>query len=272
MKYKLTPIEQRDGLFFKRDDLFVPFKDSTLNGGKVRQCFELIRQNADNIRANHNGLVATASSVHSPQGYIVARCAKQFGLNAIVGISADVQKSIKEHKPIQLASEIAEVRRIAKIGYSSVMNKRLIELQNETKHFTINFGMDAETVIAPIARQVENLPDELDILVVPGGSCISFAAILRGIKYYNKKVGKIICVQISGVDRRKRVKQLAPGVQYTYVSSKRHPYSKRLKIDFEGIDFDGIYEAKCFEWLLENINYDDNKTLFWIVSNFNDFR
>ena len=94
MKYKLTPVEENNGLYLKREDLFFPFTDCNLNGGKVRQCFELIRQNADKIRNEHNGLVGTASSVHSPQGYIVARCAAQFGFRSFMAItlSASIPK------------------------------------------------------------------------------------------------------------------------------------------------------------------------------------
>lgn len=33
-----TPVQKVGDYFFKRDDLFAPFNDIPLNGGKVRQC------------------------------------------------------------------------------------------------------------------------------------------------------------------------------------------------------------------------------------------
>ncbi len=47
---ELTPIEEYDGVLYKRDDLFRPFPDEELNGGKVRQAINLIYQNLDLIR------------------------------------------------------------------------------------------------------------------------------------------------------------------------------------------------------------------------------
>jgi len=39
---KLTPVEQHGDMLFKRDDMFIPFKDMPLNGGKVRQALSLV--------------------------------------------------------------------------------------------------------------------------------------------------------------------------------------------------------------------------------------
>ena len=39
---ELTPIQEYDSVFYKRDDLFMPFPGEKLNGGKVRQAINLI--------------------------------------------------------------------------------------------------------------------------------------------------------------------------------------------------------------------------------------
>jgi hypothetical protein len=39
---ELTNIEQYNSILLKRDDLFKPFEDSELNGGKMRQAIFLI--------------------------------------------------------------------------------------------------------------------------------------------------------------------------------------------------------------------------------------
>ena len=38
----LTPVEEYDGLLYKRDDLFLPFGKYGTSGGKVRQALSLI--------------------------------------------------------------------------------------------------------------------------------------------------------------------------------------------------------------------------------------
>ena len=42
---ELTPIEQHDGIWYKRDDYFRPYDDFDVCGGKVRQCISLMKEN-----------------------------------------------------------------------------------------------------------------------------------------------------------------------------------------------------------------------------------
>ena len=37
----ITPVDYREGIYWKRDDLFKPFGDYEVNGGKVRQALKL---------------------------------------------------------------------------------------------------------------------------------------------------------------------------------------------------------------------------------------
>jgi hypothetical protein len=75
----LTPIEKHEGVYFKRDDLFRPFSDIGISGGKIRQCLSLVENNLRDIRKYHDATIATAASVHSPQSVIVARVAALCG-------------------------------------------------------------------------------------------------------------------------------------------------------------------------------------------------
>ena len=40
----LTPVEEYDGIFYKRDDLYAPYGENFVTGGKIRQCRDLIKQ------------------------------------------------------------------------------------------------------------------------------------------------------------------------------------------------------------------------------------
>ena len=67
----LTPVEEHNGIF-KRDDLYAPYGEDFVTGGKIRQCRDLIRTNLDYINEECGGTISTASSIHSPQiGYCI---------------------------------------------------------------------------------------------------------------------------------------------------------------------------------------------------------
>ena len=68
-KYKITPVEKYNGIYYKRDDLYAPYGD--VNGGKVRQTIEILEN--CNIES---GIIAS-TSVHSPSSTIFSRVAKR---------------------------------------------------------------------------------------------------------------------------------------------------------------------------------------------------
>lgn len=61
INFDLTPVQEQNGILFKRDDLFVPFKDSDINGAKVRQCLNIIDKNYQIIVDKYNSTVCTLS-------------------------------------------------------------------------------------------------------------------------------------------------------------------------------------------------------------------
>lgn len=277
---ELTPIQEYDGVLYKRDDLFMPFPGEMLNGGKVRQAINLVYQNLDLIRTDYKSTVATACGKDSPQGLIICRVAKAYNLGCFVGYGALSTKTLAENKFIQhirLNNGIAEG--IANYSYDNVISSGLKKLQEENggKNFLIvKFGIDFEknpVVIDCIAAQVKNIPNELDNLVIPTGSGITAGSILRGIKKYGKKIKKIHVVHISGEDRRKKIMGIEGGVDYKYVEDTTYSYSKKLKFPVpDGFALDWIYEAKAYDWMLHNIDIRNEKTLFWCVGNANYYR
>ena len=79
-----TPCEQHDGRWYKRDDLFMPFEDIPLSGGKVRQAIQLLERRVDYIRRECGNTVLTATGIHSPQGLIIARVCQSFDVKCVV--------------------------------------------------------------------------------------------------------------------------------------------------------------------------------------------
>jgi len=291
---ELTPIEQHGDMLFKRDDLFRPFKDMPLNGGKVRQALSLVYNNLDTIREEHDGIIATASSVHSPQGIIISRIANEFDLKAVLGIGTlekDINKNCEKHYNLSVMRDMGcEIRIVAGTGYDSVIHSRLKKMYPDA--FIISFGMnyknDKNSIIDCIANQTKNLPKDLDNLIIPVGSSMTACGILNGLLENNISVKNIYLIQIAGYDRFDKMKNILQDVNYENfiifnksgteintiikakihnLSSKDFPYTKWLKMKIDNELFlDGRYESKVLYYCKNTLKLK-GKSLFWIVGN-----
>ena len=280
----LTPIEEYDGVLYKRDDLFSPFEYIPINGGKLRQCITLIDKLEDRIRDDFNGKVATACGLHSPQGLIVTSVAKVFGFNAMVAYanSKSIDHLLEKNPIIRRIDELGgEVKIIAKLGFESNMQKKLkqIILEGKDIFFVVKFGINLEehsdAIIDSISCQVKNIPNDLDNLVVPVGSGITAAGIIKGLIQYEKQPKNLYLIQIAGYDRTDTIDRIVPlwrlYCDFEFISYKEFPYSKRVvqKIT-EDFELDQIYESKAYRWMQGRDL--EGKTLFWVVGNGNKAR
>jgi 1-aminocyclopropane-1-carboxylate deaminase/D-cysteine desulfhydrase-like pyridoxal-dependent ACC family enzyme len=277
---ELTPVEEYNQVLYKRDDLFRPFPDEMLNGGKVRQAINLIHHNLELIKSDYHSAIATSCQKDSPQGLILSRVARAYSLDCFVGYGNLSQKTLEENRIIQnIRKNNGIVESIIKQGFDNAITSRLKKLQNEgagNNFYIIKFGIDVEhnpIVVDCIADQVQNIPDNLDNLVIPTGSGITGGAILRGIKKYRKEVKNIYLVHISGKDREKKIKEIEDQVPYEYIMGTGYKYNKKLKLNVvDGFELDYIYEAKAYDWMMHNLDLRNEKTLFWCVGNANFYR
>jgi len=277
---ELTPIQEYNNVLYKRDDLFRPFPNEMLNGGKVRQAINLIHHNLELIRSDYHNTIATTSQKDSPQGLIISRIARAYHLDCFVAYGQLSPKTLAENKIIRLIRENnGTVENIANIAYDNVILSHLKKLQQEgsgNNFYIIKFGIDVEhnpIVVDCIADQVQNIPDTLDNLVIPTGSGITAGAILRGIEKFGKKVKNIYVVHISGEDRESDINKINGNVVYEYIKGTGFPYGKKLKKEVvDGFVLDEIYEAKAYHWMMHNLDLRNEKTLFWCVGNANYYR
>ena len=273
----LTPVEVHDGIFYKRDDKYMPFDDVPLSGGKVRQACSLLLENYEHIRDDCDGLVATASALSSPQGIIIARVAKEFGFRSLILFGGTHKKSVLKKHPLTLyiTNFGARVNLTAKLGYDDVVQSYLKKLIKEgLKCFNVRFGINLssspKSIIEAIGRQVQNIPDDLDMLIIPCGSCITACGIMWGLQEYNKVPKKIYLIQISNKFREKEISEASNALkiqfpEYTYIKDATYPYNKKVRLPFGGGYMDPIYEGKAFDYMNKHIDTKGKKVLFWIV-------
>jgi len=283
-KYNMdtTPIEQYGNIFYKRDDLFAPFGIDHVNGGKVRQAVQLFDEIHDDIRDNHNGGVVTASSVHSPQSAIIAKVAQEHGFKCVIAVGGTKKETLYKHHMMRLSKFYgADIRIVAGHGMTTAIDagakKKIIpDTGYKLIKFAISLESNPEAIFDGVTDQVMNLPDELDNLVVPVGSGIQFAGIVRGIKKYNKKIKRIVGVAFC--DRTKSVNKHLDRFKYENFPEDviefqdyemiltKHAYSKSVWENVgETFVLDDIYEGKAHRWMTENIDTEKEKTCFWVV-------
>ncbi len=270
----LTPIDEYNGILFKRDDKFEPYTDLPINGGKVRQAIALIENNLEAIRTKYNNTVLTITSINSPQGLIISRVCKEYGVNVIVGVGAT--STPEKHPLIKGAiANGADVVVLSKLGFNTA-------LYAEAKRkysgcflvlFGINVANNRNAILDTTANQVENIPDVLDYMIVPVGSALTLLGIFEGITKFKKTVGKIIGVQIAGINRSKVFFPACKLHNFNQVLYKKYPYSKHLEIKFNDTEYlDPVYEAKAYDWLMTNLDSLPGTKLFWIVGNTTNIR
>ena len=263
----LTPIEKHDGIFFKRDDLFCPYGD--VNGGKVRQTIELIK------KYKPKGVIS-AVSVHSPTGPVISRVAKEFNIPCIIAVGGTKEENLDKLPMMKLTKKWGgDIRIVAGHGMKSAVSGRMISIQEDMDYFDMDFSKhifsDSDLMFDTNLYQVQNIPDKLDVLIMSLGVGIQFSCVLKGLKRYNKKVKRIIGVQV-GPDRRKLIDTyLNQNLLFEEPFDLKYElyqdtsaYSKTVEYKINNFQLDDIYEGKAYKWMLENIDLKQ-KILFWCI-------
>lgn len=268
---ELTPIEVHDGLYLKREDLYKPFGDYSVNGGKLRQCYKLV----NSIKDKYDGVISCCS-IYSPQAPITSAVANSFNMKAIICYGGTNELRLQE-LPMPLISKQfgAELRIISKSGIHKILYNKAKQIALKENLFVVDYGFNIidypDIMYEAISSQVENIPDELDNLVITCGSGITTIGVLLGLKKYNKKVKNIYLVA-TAPSRDKLIKNtlFLYGIfpNYSIIDlfhMANFHYEDEVFEKIDGIELHPNYEAKTFNWLKNNIDYKNEKTLLWIV-------
>jgi 1-aminocyclopropane-1-carboxylate deaminase/D-cysteine desulfhydrase-like pyridoxal-dependent ACC family enzyme len=283
---ELTPVETVEEVFFKRDDYYKPFGEYHVNGGKVRQALIMFEKYIEKIQSKHNNGVITAGSVHSPQSANIAKVAEFHQVKCITCVGGTKPENLDKHHMMKLTKHYGcEVKIVAGHGMSNVIHARMRKLAEDNGYMVIEQGellqKNPLDMFYATADQVENIPDELDNLVVSTGVGVQLMGILLGLKKFNKKVKHIhsICV---GPTREKHMNRYenellkASGdlvwerpeslnLNEFAMHAHKAPYGKGHDYMVNGNYIDDIYEGKAYQWMLENVDTANEKTLFWCV-------
>lgn len=283
---ELTPVQQKGGLYLKREDLYTPFGLGNVNGSKVRQCLFLFTEYLEH--GGNKGLVSGASvrSSQIPLGTIVAK--QLADLPSVHVIGATKPDTAIRNEQIAIADYFGAKFVINDVAYNPALQSRARKLiENELKGwFYLEYGsainhFKAEAVDVLRyhmlgAHQVSNIPYEVKTLIVPTGSCNTLISVILGIALYRPDI-EILCLQI-GPDKREFVTQRLnvlesklPSVKLhdikrTYVDlTARWKYTDDVTFNYHGIEMHPTYEGKCFKYLSEHENLINQKSCFWLT-------
>lgn len=279
--FDLTPVEKQGSMWFKRDDLYTPFEDIPLSGGKVRQAICLVGNSYEYIRDACNGKIYSGTGLTSPQGIIIARVAKEFGFQSVIFVGNTKLQSLVKNPLVLQALQVQgcsfnyESPQAYENNLSSLIKRKA---EQGEKFFHIKFGInlerDPKAILDSVGYQVQNIPDDLDYLIIPCGSCITMAGIIRGLVQYNKHPKKVIGIQIAGMDRTQTLEKILGDdlmkINFELVISKDFPVYSKYERQYlpSGEKLDYLYEAKAYAHMNRHMpEVLDANTLFWVVGN-----
>lgn len=197
---KLTPVQSVGGLLFKRDDLYEPFGPGEVNGGKMRQCMMLL----DSVKDEITGVISCCS-IHSPQAPITAAAALAFGKRCKILYGGTSRAKLLESPMPRLCLKYgATVLLATRSGRHNVLYAKAKELKGP-EDFIVQYGINlsghSDVLLGAVAAQVENIPDEIENLVMTCGSGITASGVMIGLNRYGKKVRNVHLVA-TAPDRR----------------------------------------------------------------------
>lgn len=278
---EFTPWQNRKGIWFKRDDYFAPLGYGGPNGSKMRQLVWYVNR----FRHGKNHIV-TGASIQSPQLSMSAIVGAHYGLPARQIVYSKPETVLKHENP-RIAHGFGAVFEYAGGPYNPIIQRKVAGATQD-KSLVVEYGItvphdkyDPENVRKfheVGAYQVRNMPDDVERLIVPAGSCNSLTSVILGLIRDAKNVRELFTIGI-GPEKlqwmRSRFQHIGLDIDKLPFKWRHHSlhetgfskYSDHfIGETYDGITFHPTYEAKMWCWLRnhEPITPDD-KTGFWIV-------
>ena len=282
---ELSPVELRDGRWYKRDD---SLRYSNGVNGKTRTSLFLGRLAAERGAS----ALVYGGSVHAPALGRVASAANYLGLDSHIFIGSDPAKAVR-HDAVRVAVEAGAQLHRSPIAFNPGLQKRAKDLAEGSggEIFQVPYGVSAadewsddliREFLEQDADQVLNVTAEPEIrhLAIAFGSGNATAGMLYGLA--TRGAGSIETVKLIGVGPDKRewlARRLGRvgvsldnlGVELEYLPLHPHfaEYTDRMPATVDGIDFHPLYEGKVIRFLdmLRPSWWTarDGSTCLWIV-------
>lgn len=279
-QYDLTPVENHQGIWFKREDAFAPLGIGGPSGSKCRQLIWYINKYREG--KTH---ILSGASIQSPQLLMSAIIGAHYGLPSRLVVYSKPNTVLRHPSP-RISAGFGAYFEYASGPYNPILQRK-VESLTRPNSLVVHYGITVshKTYPAEIVRefhsvgayQVNNLPEDVETVIMPMGSANSICSLLLGLSRAPKNVKRVFAMGI-GPDKMDWLRERLAiiGVNWDELPFKfKHvslhdtgfsKYTDHFKESFDGIKFHPVYEAKMWSWLQQNGGVQqDGKTLFWIV-------
>lgn len=284
-----TPIEERGGRLYKREDYFAPLGFGGINGSKLRQLVWLV----DRYRARGGTAgVLTGASVLSPQVSMAALVARHNNLPCTVVLGATKPDTCQRHENVRIATLAGASFVFQPVGFNPALQRAVAALhRSRPAWFRLPYGISTDedapdSDVADFhtvgAHQAANVPPEARTLVMTAGSCNSCVSVLAGLARAENAVERVVLLGVGPTRLRwieKRLAQIDPALPARYRRRYHHhadlehehqtdgpvllehwdlhatgyaTYQDRMPFNFDGIDFHPTYEGKALSYMADH--------------------
>jgi Pyridoxal-phosphate dependent enzyme len=278
----LTPLEQRGGRWYKRDDLL---RFSNGVNGKVRSALYL----AELAKAQGAVELVYGGSVLAPALGRVASAAAYAGLECRIVVGSDPAKAVR-HDTVRVAVEAGARLVRSSVPYNPALQKRAREIADGSggRTFQVPYGVSTREGWRPrqvraflevdTAQVAQLIASPVETLIIPFGSGNAAAAILYGLA--NVGAGNLRRIVLMGVgpdrmgwlrQRLEYVQVAVPPIEMLHIPLHPHfaQYSDRMAETCDGITMHPTYEGKVVRYLNTTAPpwwaRRDDTTCLWIV-------
>lgn len=279
---RISPVEETaGGLRLKRDDMLTAFGPNGPNGDKLLQAWAIVNA-AVNARTSFTTGVITGCSLHSPQSAIAAAVGWAFDLPTTVYFGTGPESALKHPMPRVARAFRADFEKL-ECARHTYMQQKLTHLAETTRQTHVRYGMGG--ALGPqhriVARQLDNLPRDIETIAVTCGSSTTLTGIMLGLaQRKHNQVKKIIALG-TAPNRQAQLNAAKAAVacetdwndiyrlelEYHDMHSERDfVYEKGVQdVRLGTAELHPQYEAKAWLKLQTLTTWEPSKTLFWIV-------
>ncbi len=241
-----SPVEAHGSLRFKREDYFAPLGYGGINGAKVRQMLWLITRYLRDAPASCKRGLIYAGSVKSPQLGRVAGVAAHFGIGSLLVIPSKLESAYanKKNANVIIAANMGAEFHTAAAPYNPVLQataKRLAKEEPYRDYLLLGYGLAVDGTDAVVeeyyrfcSEQARSIPDDVETLILPAGSCNTTLAVLYGIARFRPKALKRVLLvgvgptRIDWFEERLRIIERVAGIELPSLFQRSYPHNPGL--------------------------------------------
>ena len=247
--HTISPVQQVGDIWIKREDLF---ECNGARGSKPRTALVIAQ------KAKERGVgVIVAGSRNSPMCSRVARVAQKVGVPTRLHCAGSKKLSVEEQDAVRFGGTLVKHD---DVGYLKVIRKRAEQDAKDRDWELVQFGFECDLHLEEIRRQVVNIPEGVQRIVVTVGSGMVISGILHGLDDVGRDIPVVgVLVGADAVERMDRVAPKNWRDRVELIKAELDFGQCAPQTRWWGIELDAHYESKAAPYVQPG-------DLFWNIA------